>query len=74
MVDNEFIEKYKEFRNMSQLQKFKYLYPEIWDSLYGYQKLFLLAQFKGYDIKTAVTRRLDNRVWKKLYKDMIKEE
>lgn len=59
---------------MSQLQKFKYLYPEIWDSLYGYQKLFLSAQFKGYDIKTVVTRRLDNRVWKKLYKDMIKEE
>ena len=59
---------------MSQLQKFKYLYPEIWDSLYGYQKLFLSAQFKGYDIKPAVTRWLDNRAWKKCYKDIIKEK
>lgn len=74
MVDNEFIEKYKEFRNMSHLQMFKYLYPGIWDGLYSYQKLLLSAQFKGYDIKATVVRKLDSRVWKKLYKDMIKEE
>lgn len=59
---------------MSQLQLFKYLYPEVWDGLYSYQKLLLLAQLKGYDIKTVAVRKLDGRTWKRLYKDMIKEE
>lgn len=68
---------YGKLQDMTYLQKFKWLHPEIWNNLYFYQKLFLATQFKGYDImynvsnfctKTARKRIISKLVDKEFYK------